>query len=119
MNVSVSVSEAASDGFACGGGCMSAGDVLGLVRSALSDMAQKGVDASKLSEYKARLKNEIAVEMNDPSYWTTAIALRHLDGKDLSTDYASKIDAVTVEKVEAMLSSLVSGSKVEYVIMKD
>lgn len=119
VNVSISVSEADPDGFASGGGGMTAGDVLGIIRSLLSDISHKGVDGSAISGYMSRLKNEIAVEMNDPSYWTTAIALRHLDGKDLSTDYASKIDAVTAEKVEAMLSSLVSGSKVEYVIMKD
>ena len=119
VNVGISVSEADPDGFACNGGDVAAGDVLGIIRSALSDIAQKGVDGSALPGYKARLKNEIALKMSDPSYWTMTIALRHLDGKDFSTDYASKIDAVTAEKVEMLLSSLVSGSKVEYVIMKD
>lgn len=119
VNVGISISEADPDGFACTAGDMAAGDILGIVRSALSDIAHKGVDGSALSGYKARLKNEIAVKMNDPSYWTMTIALRHLDGKDYSTDYASKINAVTAEKVEELLASLVSGSKVEYVIMKD
>ena len=42
--------------------------------------------------------------------------VRHLDGKDLTTGYASRIDAVKASDVQAVLDLLESGSKVEYVI---
>ena len=54
--------------------------------------------------------------MKSPLYWTNAMTLRHLDGKDLTTGYASRIDAVKASDVQAVLELLESGSKVEYVI---
>ena len=56
--------------------------------------------------------------MKDPSYWVDAIVLRYLDGKDLSTGYASKIDSVTPAKVQAVLNMLDTGCKIEYVTSK-
>ena len=53
--------------------------------------------------------------MKDPVYWTSAIALRYLDGKDWTTDYQSKIDAVTAAQVKVILASLDEGCKVEYI----
>jgi hypothetical protein len=44
------------------------------------------------------------------------MTLRHLDGKDLTTGSASRIDAVKAADVKAVLELLEDGSKVEYVI---
>ena len=60
----------------------------------------------------------ISIEMKDPAYWVDAIVLRYLDGKDLSTNYASKIDAVNASRVQSVLDMLDAGSKVEYVTSK-
>ena len=73
------------------------------------------VSEDLLKVFKAQLKNEIASEMKDPRYWVDAIVLRYLDGKDLSTAYASKVDAVTPVKVQSVLKMLDDGSKIEYV----
>lgn len=118
LNVVITVSEADLAGFAGLDGHKSPGEVLGIIRNSLTELSSE-TDESALAGYKARLKNEISVEMNDPLYWITAIALRHLDGKDLTTDYSARIDAVTVSKVAGLFSQLEAGSKVEYVITKE
>ena len=93
-------------------------EALARVRTVLSDLHVMEVDEDELKFMKARLKNSIAMEMNDPAYWVDAIVLRYLDGKDLSTNYASKIDAVNVAKVQSVLRMLDAGCKVEYVTSK-
>ena len=54
--------------------------------------------------------------MKEPLYWTNAIALRYLDGKDFTTGNLTRIDAVNAKSVKAIFELLESGSKVEYVI---
>ena len=88
------------------------------VREAVSDLKNLEVTDDLLKIYKASLKNEIATRMNDPLYWTNAIAVRYLDGKDWTTNYQSKIDAVTASQVKAILASLDEGCKVEYITRK-
>ena len=88
------------------------------VRTVLSELHSIEISDAELKMFKARLKNEIATEMKDPSYWVDAIVLRYLDGKDLSTGYASKIDSVTPAKVQAVLNMLDAGCKIEYVTSK-
>jgi hypothetical protein len=46
------------------------------------------------------------------------ITRRYLAGKDFTTNYAVKVDAVTAEKVKNILVALSKGSKVEYIISK-
>ena len=62
------------------------------------------------------MKNLIAQKMNDPKYWVDAIAKRYVDGKDFSTSYQAKIDAVNADKVKLLILALNSGSKVEFVV---
>ena len=76
------------------------------------------ISDSVLASSKAYLKSNLAQRMNEPEYWLDAIAKRYLDGKDFTTSYAAKIDAVTADKVKMLLGELNSGSKVEYVVNK-
>ncbi|MBR2064923.1 MAG: hypothetical protein IJ971_09545 [Bacteroidales bacterium] len=116
FNLLVSMSEIAQNGLVSG--VESPIEVLSRVRGVLSDLYAIEVDENELKLLKARLKNAIAMEMNDPVYWVDAIVLRYLDGKDLSTNYASKIDAVNAAKVQSVLRTLDAGCKVEYVTSK-
>jgi hypothetical protein len=118
FHVLVSVAEASGDGFAYGMKQESYLKLLFDVREAVSDLKNLEVTDDLLKIYKASLKNEIATRMNDPLYWTNAIAVRYLDGKDWTTNYQSKIDAVTVSQVKAILASLDEGCKVEYITRK-
>jgi hypothetical protein len=81
-------------------------------------MSSAALDEGHLAACKAALKNEVSLEMKSPLYWTNAIALRYLDGKDLTTGYAGHIDAVKAADVRNVLEMLENGSKVEYVITK-
>jgi hypothetical protein len=115
LNVYITVSEASHDGFKAGMEAKTPIEVLGMVRSVLMDLHCMEVSEDVLKICKAQLKSEIATEMQDPRYWVDAIVLRYLDGKDLSTGYASKVDAVTPVKVQSVLKMLDDGSKIEYV----
>ena len=116
LNLIVSVTEAPVSGFAAGTQELGSIDALGVLRSALSGMSGMEMDEGRLSACKASLKNAVSMQMKSPLYWTDAMTLRHLDGKDLTTGYVSRIDAVKASDVKSVLELLEDGSKVEYVI---
>lgn len=115
INVLISVRKADVEGFAVGIKDKTAIEVLGNVRDALSGLASKNITDDDLKRYKAYLKNRLSLEMKDPMYWVDAITIRYLDGKDLTTGYAAKIDALTKEDISRVLMLLDRGCKVEYV----
>ena len=118
INMLVSVSEVDPGGLVSGYMGKSSIDVLADVRAALSGLASKEVTDDELKQYKAYLKNQFSVEMNDPQYWVDAIVVRYLDGKDLTTGYATNVDALTKEDVKRVLALVDKGCKVEYVTEK-
>lgn len=82
-------------------------EVLREVRIMLDDIVKDGVDhGDVLTAAKAAVKHYRMKEKELPSYWLHAIALRHLDGKDFTTGYEAKADAMTPEKVSSLLRSL-------------
>lgn len=93
-------------------------EALAIIRGMMQDLTQTKISDSVLASSKAYLKSNLAQRMNEPEYWLDAIAKRYLDGKDFTTSYAAKIDAVTADKVKMLLGELNSGSKVEYVVNK-
>lgn len=115
LNMLISVSQVPEDGFAAGMNVKDPISALSEVRAALSDLAHMDISDAEMNDCKRALKYAVSREMNDPLYWVNAITIRYLDGKDLSSGYAAKIDAVTPDKVREILSSLAAGSKVEYV----
>ena len=116
LSLAVSVTDASPKGFAAGTEAVGAIDALGLIRSALSGMGEIAISDSRLAACKTYLKNKVSMEMKSPSYWTAAAALRYLDGKDVTTGFASRVDAVKAADVRNVLELLENGSKVEYVI---
>ncbi len=115
LNLLISVCEADEEGFAEGVMVMPPIDALGDIRRVLSDMVVRDISETEFKQCKSYLKNKMAIDMADPHYWVDAIILRHLDGKDLTTGYASGIDAVTIDAVRNIFSFLDQGSKIEYV----
>jgi hypothetical protein len=82
------------------------------------DLSQTKISDKSLNACKAYLKSYLAQKMKEPEYWLDAISKRFLDGKDFTSSYAAKIDAVNAESVRNLLNSLNNGSKVEYVVNK-
>ncbi len=88
------------------------------VRSAFAELRTVDITDDELKSYKETLKSNMVKETRSPEYWVDAIVLRYLEGKDLTTNYAARIDALNADKVKAVLTLLDGGSKVEYVTMK-
>ena len=91
-------------------------EVLGTLRRAVAGASSNDVDPAYMAACKAYMKHKYAVRMQEPSYWLHALSMRYLDGKDYTTGYASKIDAVSEKDVKKILGLLEKGSRIEYII---
>lgn len=100
------------------GGDMSQ-DMLSELRRAVAGASERDVEDDYIAACKAYMKHKYAVQMKEPAYWLQAMAMRYLDGKDYTTGYAAKIDAVTENDVRKILGLLEMGSKIEYIINKE
>jgi hypothetical protein len=100
------------------GGDMSQ-DMLSELRRAVAGASGIDVEADYIAACKAYMKHKYAVQMKEPAYWLQAMAMRYLDGKDYTTGYAAKIDAVTENDVRKIFDLLEMGSKIEYIINKE
>ena len=114
----VTLGEASADGFATGTELAGFDVALDRLRGVLDGLASLNITDDTLSKYKTTLKGHLALQMKTPEYWMHALSMRYLDGKDLTSGYEAKIDAVTAEKVKMILASLTEASKVEYIIRK-
>lgn len=118
FNVMISLNEAYKDGFSSESQLSGPIMAMVLLRGALADLAQTSVSQADLNAYKTMLKERMSLEMTDPQYWTRVMADRFINGKDFTTGYKERIDAVTVDKVKTILTSLNEGCKIEYTIRK-
>ena len=116
VSMMLSLREAPQDGFSSETFHKDPSEALTAVRNLLKNLESAELTSSQLDACKKYLKQKIKQDQQSPEYWLDAIAKRYLDGKDFSTSYAAKIDAVNAEKVKKLLSELNAGSKVEYVV---
>lgn len=118
FNVLLTLEEASHDGFAAGVELTGFDEALRRLRKALGSVSSMEISDDVLSMYKEILKGHISLNSTAPEYWTHALTMRYLDGKDLTTGYAAKIDAVSATKVKNILSQLTESTKVEYITRK-
>ena len=116
FNVMISLKEASRNGFAEGVQHSGALEALDILRAALDGVESTEVTDATVKAYKEWLKNDVTYRMKTPDYWVNAISRRQLEGKDFTTDYKARIDAVNTDKVKQILISLNNASKVEYII---
>ena len=90
--------------------------VMSALRAALTKLSTARIPASELKGLKASLSNDMASEAADSDYIMEAYLRRNSEGKDMVSNYKTYLDKVSVEDVEAVLTALENGSKVEYVI---
>ena len=112
----LSLREASVDGFAPGTSHHEPMEALSAVRNLVKDMESVVLTDKEIASYKALLKQRIKRRQSEPEYWHDAISLRYIDGKDFTSGYEAKIDAITVEDVRNLLGLLSKGARVEYVI---
>ena len=118
FNVMITLEEADSQGFANNIELTGASDALSILRNVLNGLQNVKLTDADLVKHKNVLKGHLALKVTDPQYWTHALAMRYLDGKDFTTSYETKVDAITAEKVKSILASLSNTSRVEYIIEK-
>ena len=118
LSVMISLEEADPQGFARDVHLTGAAEALSILRGVLNGLPELDIKDADLKKHKNVLKGHMALKVTDPQYWTHALAMRYLDGKDFTTSYQARIDAVTAEKVKSILASLSSSSRVEYIIEK-
>lgn len=76
------------------------------IMAALSKVLESPVDPELMSAVRTYVKHNKVKSKETPAYWLHAIALRYLDGKDFTSGYESKADAISSAKVEALFSSM-------------
>ena len=91
-------------------------DVYATIRRTVAAASEGEIDAAYVAACKAYMKHKYAVQMTEPEYWLRATAMRYLDGKDYTTGYAARIDAVSESDIRKILGLLETGSKIEYII---
>lgn len=79
---------------------------------------QENITAEELTAYKEYVKNTYALHLERPEYWLRVIPLRHLEGKDFTSGYAAKIDAVSQEMLHDVFKLLHKGAGIDYIITK-
>ena len=118
FNVMISLEEASEYGFSGDARLSGLDAALKEVRKVLAGLQSMEVSDKDVAKYKSLLKGRLAMEMKQPQYWTRAVAMRYMDGKDFTSGYEARIDAVTSGKVRSILASLADASRVEYIIRK-
>lgn len=118
FNVMITLEEASEYGFSSAEKLTGADVALKNLRDVLAGLPELEVKEDDVAKYKSVLKGRMAIEMQEPQYWTRAVAMRYMDGKNFTTGYEGKIDAVTADRVSALLASLADASRVEYIIRK-
>lgn len=90
-------------------------EILPIINSAFSDFS---LSEDALKAYKEILKHRDSARRSRPEYWPEEITRRYAEGKDITTKYQEKIDAVSAALVVQMAKSLYNGGKVEYINIK-
>ena len=91
-------------------------DALELIREVIDSAAAELPEGRHLTAYKNSLKHSHGLSLQDPEYWIAAMTRRYMDGKDFTTGFQAKTDAVAPEKVRDVIAALLKGGRIEYII---
>ena len=118
INLHISLNEISPEGFSSDVEQTENMDALSIVRSVLSEISESEISDEEMNVYKEQLKNRISHEMREPFYWLDVISRRHLAGKDFTSNYESRINALDASKVRDMLDAIAKGTRVEYIVSR-
>ena len=94
----------------------SALNVLSALRAGISQVSVGSISQADLKGLKKSLLNSLSGQMAQPDFLIGAILMRNSEGKDIVSNYADAVNAVTLEDVNSILHDLDFGSKIEYII---
>lgn len=92
-------------------------ELLESVRRSLRGTASMKVSSADVSAYKSALLNELESSAALPATVVSNVMMRYGEGKDVVTGWKEAVNGVSADKVSAILSSLLEGAGVEYVIL--
>ena len=98
------------------GGADRTTEALLAARKAIEEAFSNPINPAELAACKSLLANEYSTNMADPAKYADAILMRYSAGKDVLTDYASRINGVTADNVKQIFGSLAEGMMIEYVV---
>lgn len=90
--------------------------LLGAVRQAVMDTGTAGVAANDIAAGKSALTNLFNTWNSDPYMIRSMIEMRYAYGKDLMTNYKTRIGAVSQATVNSIVASLSRGNIAEYAV---
>ena len=88
-------------------------EVVSKLRRAVGSVS---VTPSDLSVYRSVLLKSVEARLADPQMIISMLVLRYSYGKDLVTKYKDKINEVTVDRVNQILSQMAEGRTAEYAV---
>lgn len=90
--------------------------VLASVREAMSELSSAPAPNAVIEAAKTALNSEFKTNVGDPAMLVQSAMFRYSVGKDLVSGYADKVKAVKNSDVKDILSALVDGCRIEYVM---
>lgn len=90
-------------------------EVLSVVRSAITGLANTPVDPLRLEVYRQSLVHRQESRTSSPEFILQSAIVRNAEGRDIVTGSAGQIKAVGVSDVESVFRALDNGVKVEYI----
>lgn len=106
------------DGMPEGFGDASKGTMKALlaVRAALDKVLSEPVNVNEMNACKDYLTSLYSAALSDPLYYSSAVLMRYSVGKDVLTDYETRLKAVNAANVQSIFNSLSEGRRIEYVV---
>jgi predicted Zn-dependent peptidase len=86
------------------------------VRNGLQEAASRGVSPKDLSAWKQFVLNQLQSQLSTTEGTVATLLARYAAGKDLTSRYKENVEAVTADRVNAILKALVSGGRIEYLV---
>lgn len=91
-----------------------AGEAALALRAAVDRLRDGHIAPKDLAAWKAALVQRLGTFSRDPDAFISSVLMRDISGKDFYTDYPSVIKDIRAEDLQAVLTALYDGCRIEY-----
>ena len=106
----------AADGLPAGESPADPERALTAVRAAVAEAAAFPVSARDLKAWKARLQQNVKDQLGSPEGLVSILLFRYAANKDVTSRYVESINGITPADVQAFLSALAAGGRIEMIV---